>query len=171
MGFENVPNMVNTAVSKFKDIVTQDAQTMHASGQWTVKNAPIKIVGGKAEYDPDWFSQEFVDVQGNKTGITRLDRIVFDMTMGIKDFLGHGNTTDAFKTAMKPGTPSNILLTSTSEKILLPGMGYGDLLWGGQFKLMEDFYNKDTIQKHINQRIMKKDSIRNAFNKIFNKNI
>ena len=169
--FENVPNLVNDAVSKFQAIVTNDAQTMYDSGQWTVKNAPIKVNSkGEATYDENWFAVEYKDVHGNPTGQTRLDRIVFDMTMGIEDFLGHGNTTDAFKTAIKPGTPSNLLLTGTSEQVLIPGMGYGNLLWGSQFNLMEDFYNQDTIQKHINQRIMKKSTVQSRALSIINQN-
>ena len=62
---------------------------------------------------------------------------------------------------------SNILLTNTSQYALVPGLGFGKLLWGDQFSNMENFYNQDTIQRHINQRIMKNTSIGNSFNTIF----
>jgi len=176
MDFENVPAIVDYALfgeegeGGFVGIVTNNAQTMYDSGQWTVKNAPIKVDSkGIATYDENWFNVEYEDALGNKTGQTRLERIRFDMESGMKDFLGHGNTTDAFKTAIKPGTPSNLLLTGTSEKVLIPGMGYGNLIWGEQFKRMEDFYNQETIQKHINHGIMKKNSIKNNYSKIFKK--
>jgi len=174
MDFENVPGIVENAIygeTGFVKFVKNNAQTMYDSGQWTVKNAPIKVSGGVASYDENWFDLDYIDVHGNKTGQTMIERIRDDMSRGIIDFLGHGNTTSGFKTAIKPGTPSNLLLTNTSEQVLIPGVGYGALLWGEQFKQMEDFYNQPTIQSHLNQRIMKKNSIKNNFNKIFNKTI
>ena len=175
--FQNVEALVDNAIfgvtgkGGFVELVTNNAQTMYDSGQWTVKNAPIKVSGGVASYDENWFDLDYIDVHGKKTGQTMIERIRDDMSRGIIDFLGHGNTTSGFKTAIKPGTPSNLLLTNTSEQVLIPGVGYGALLWGEQFKQMEDFYNQPTIQSHLNQRIMKKNSIKNNFNKIFNKTI
>ena len=168
--YESVPAIVDRAIfgdekgeGGFVEYVKNNAQYMYDSGEWTVKNAPLKIVSGVAQYDESWFEQEF------QPGQTMIERIRTDMTMGIKDFLGHANTTEGFKSAINPGSASNILLTNTSQDALVPGLGYGNLIWGNQFKLMEDFYNHDTIQRHINNRVMKKTSIRSRAMSIINK--
>ena len=168
--YESVPAIVDRAIfgdekgeGGFVEYVKNNAQYMYDSGEWTVKNAPLKIVSGVAQYDESWFEQEF------RPGQTRIQRIRTDMTMGIKDFLGHANTTEGFKSAINPGSASNILLTNTSQDALVPGLGYGNLIWGNQFKLMEDFYNHDTIQRHINNRVMKETSIRSRAMSIINK--
>ena len=177
MGFENVEAIIEKSIfgdddgrGGFVELVVNNAQTMYENKSWTPENAPIKISGGQAVYDDKWFDQEYIDINGFPTGRSRIEQIRFDMSTSMRDFLGHANVTEAFKSATRPGSTSSLLRTDISHGALAPGIGFGILLWGDQFKNMEDFYQHDTIQKHLNNRIIKQTSIKNNFNTIFKRN-
>jgi hypothetical protein len=154
--FNAVETLVDEKMNAFKKDVEMNVDRMYASKTWTTDNAPIKIKNGKPVYDPDWFKQAAAKFP-NKT---REEVIRHFMIQGAIDFLGHANTTDAFSRAMEDNNLSSLMLTDNSQSALVPGLGYGKLLWGTGFEDMEDYYSHKEVKRLLNLKIIGRQSIK-----------
>ena len=52
------------------------------------------------------------------------------------------------------------MLTDNSQSALVPGLGYGKLLWGTGFEDMEDYYSHKEVKRLLNLKIIGRQSIK-----------
>ena len=132
-----VPQSIETAYGRYVSRIEQDMQRMYDDGVWTPQNAPIIIDNGEAKLD----EKKLIDL---KPAILQV------WERGVRDFLSHNNTTEAFRSAYTAQTDARFLLQEHSEELLAPGFSFGRLLWEGSFASMEDFYKTPEVRRYLN---------------------